>query len=59
MNKTVKLNNFEFSNYDKLSLIAGPCVLESNSHANLLIAAARTDLIVNIKRPVFSSIRHD
>ena len=39
MNKTVKLNNFEFSNYDKLNLIAGPCVLESHSHAKKMVEA--------------------
>ena len=39
MNKTVKLNNFEFSNYDKLNLIAGPCVLESHSHAKTMVEA--------------------
>ena len=37
MNKVVKLNNFEFSNYDKLNLIAGPCVLESHSHAKKMV----------------------
>ena len=39
MNKTVKLNNIEFSNYDKLNLIAGPCVLESHSHARKMVEA--------------------
>ena len=39
MNKTVKLNNFEFSNNDKLNLIAGPCVLESHSHAKKMVEA--------------------
>ena len=39
MNKSVKLNNLEFSNYDKLNLIAGPCVLESHSHAKKMVEA--------------------
>ena len=39
MNKKVKLNDFEFSNYDKLNLIAGPCVLESHSHAKKMVEA--------------------
>ena len=39
MNKAVKLNNFEFSNYNKLILIAGPCVLESHSHAKKMVEA--------------------
>ena len=39
MNKVVKLNNFEFSNYNKLNLIAGPCVLGSHSHAKKMVEA--------------------
>ena len=39
MNKVVKLNNFEFSNFDKLNLIAGPCVLGSHSHAKKMVEA--------------------
>ena len=37
MNKTVKLNNFIFSNNERLILIAGPCVLESLSHAKKMV----------------------
>ena len=31
--KKIKLNNFTISNEDKLSLIAGPCVLENKEHS--------------------------
>ena len=31
--KTIKIKNFVISNTDKLTLIAGPCVIESKSHA--------------------------
>ena len=37
MNSIVKLNDLVFSNTEKLSLIAGPCVLESNSHAKMMV----------------------
>ena len=33
LNKTVKCNNFEISNNKKISLISGPCQLESEQHA--------------------------
>jgi len=32
-NKTIKLNGFEISNNKKISLISGPCQLESEQHA--------------------------
>ena len=31
--KKIKIKNFVISNADKLTLIAGPCVIESKSHA--------------------------
>lgn len=37
MNKTIKLKDFTFSNNGKLNLIAGPCVLESLSHAKRMV----------------------
>jgi 2-dehydro-3-deoxyphosphooctonate aldolase (KDO 8-P synthase) len=37
MNSIVKLNDLVFSNTEKLSLIAGPCVLESKNHAKMMI----------------------
>jgi 2-dehydro-3-deoxyphosphooctonate aldolase (KDO 8-P synthase) len=37
MSKIVELNNFVFSNNDKFNLIAGPCVLESLSHARKMV----------------------
>ena len=36
MQNSVKLNNIEFNNTKKIVLIAGPCVLESLSHAILM-----------------------
>ena len=36
MQNSVKLNNIEFNNTKKIVLIAGPCVLESLSHAKLM-----------------------
>ena len=33
LNKVVKCNNFEISNNKKISLISGPCQLESEQHA--------------------------
>ena len=32
-NKTISLNNYSISNSDPLTLIAGPCALESKQHA--------------------------
>ena len=32
-NKEVKCNGFKISNNDKISLIAGPCQLETEQHA--------------------------
>ena len=37
MDHSVKLNNFHFSNSAKLSLISGPCVLESYDHAKMMV----------------------
>ena len=37
MQNSVKLDNIEFNNSKKLVLIAGPCVLESYEHAQLMI----------------------
>ncbi len=37
MSKVVELNNFVFSNDEKFNLIAGPCVLESLSHAKKMV----------------------
>ena len=37
MKKIVKINNFQFSYDYKLNLIAGPCVLESLSHAERMV----------------------
>ena len=33
INKIVKLKNFEISNNKKISLISGPCQLETEQHA--------------------------
>ena len=33
LNKIVKCNNFEISNNKKISLISGPCQLETEQHA--------------------------
>ena len=33
LNKTVKCNNLEISNNKKITLISGPCQLESEQHA--------------------------
>ena len=33
LNKVVKCNNFEISNNKKISLISGPCQLETEQHA--------------------------
>jgi 3-deoxy-D-manno-octulosonic acid (KDO) 8-phosphate synthase len=33
LNKVVKFNNFEISNNNKISLISGPCQLETEQHA--------------------------
>ena len=37
MQNSVKLNNIEFNNAKKIVLIAGPCVLESLTHAKLMV----------------------
>ena len=37
MNNIVKLKDYLFSNEEKINLIAGPCVLESHSHARMMV----------------------
>jgi len=37
MQNSVKLGDIEFNNSKKIVLIAGPCVLESHSHAKLMV----------------------
>ena len=33
LNKVIKCNNFEIANNKKISLISGPCQLETEQHA--------------------------
>ena len=37
MNFEIKLDDYSFSNSKKINIIAGPCVLESKSHAQMMV----------------------
>jgi 2-dehydro-3-deoxyphosphooctonate aldolase (KDO 8-P synthase) len=48
MNSTVKVSNVSFGNHLPLSLIAGPCQMESREHA-MMMAAALKDICTSLK----------
>ena len=37
MNFEIKLDDYSFSNSKKINIIAGPCVLESKRHAQMMV----------------------
>ena len=37
MNFEIKLDDYSFSNSKKINIIAGPCVLESKGHAQMMV----------------------
>ena len=37
MNFEIKLDDYSFSNSKKINIIAGPCVLESKHHAQMMV----------------------